>query len=169
MWNKDKKLFELLNIHYNLEQAAANMYTGLATRAAKEGYNNTALFFKKMASDKINAHLSRMYDYFDRVDEIITINQYSLPKHTVESDVKAMVNEALEMELQIRKHINYIAEYALSKKDFETFEFLQWFVKDGITDVKDVDDIKTFFELGTSPLQIENAIFRKLNESENEE
>ncbi len=166
MWNKDKKMFELLNTHYNLEQAAANMYTGIATRAQKEGYDNTSKFFKKLSDDKIKAHLPRMYDYFNSVDELITINKYSVPKHLNDKDVKAMVKEALDNELQIRKHVTYIVEYALSIKDFETFEFLQWFVKDAIKDVKDIDDINTYFELGTSPLQIERAIGNKLTNDE---
>lgn len=166
MWNKDKKMFELLNIHYNLEQAAANMYTGIATRAQKEGYDNLSKFFAKLSHDKVSAHLTRIYDYFNSVDQIITINQYSIPKHTTDTDVKEMVKEALNNELQIRKHVTYLVEYALSIKDFESYEFLQWFVKDAIKDTKDVDDINTFFELGTSPLQIERAISNKLNKDE---
>ena len=155
MWNKDEKMIELLNTHYNLELAAANMYIHFSTVANKLGYTYTSEFLKGMADDKIEAHLSRLFNYFTDLDLEIKINQNSLPR----------TKEMLSFELYLRKHINYIADYALSIKDYESFEFIQWFVKDAIKDVGDMDDVLTYIDTpNSSMLTIENSIRRKMKE-----
>lgn len=165
MWNKDPKIIELLNNHYNFELAAANMYVHFSTIANKLGYTYTSEFLKSMADDKINAHLSRIYKYFTDLDLEIKINQNSIPKSSESKTVHEMVKEMLGYELYLRKHVNYIAEYALSIKDYESFEFIQWFIRDAIKDVGDMDDVLTYIDTpNSSMLTIENSIRRKLKE-----
>lgn len=165
MWNKDEKMIELLNTQYNLELAAANMYIHFSTVANKLGYTYTSEFLKGMADDKIEAHLSRLFNYFTDLDLEIKINQNSLPRTSESKTVHEMVKEMLSFELYLRKHINYIADYALSIKDYESFEFIQWFVKDAIKDVGDMDDVLTYIDTpNSSMLTIENSIRRKMKE-----
>lgn len=167
MWNKDKKIFELLNIHYNLELGASNAYKSFATTAKKWGYDYLSDFMSKMADDKTKAHLPRIFEYFRMLDEEIKVNQYSIPKQSEASNVKQLINEMINVELQIRKHVNYIADYALQIKDYESFEFLQWFIKDAIKDVHDIADVKTYIEAeNATHLTIETAIHRKTKELE---
>lgn len=170
MWNKDKKMFELLNIHYNLELGAANAYKSFSTTAKKLGYDYLSDFANKMSDDKISAHLTRLFAYFRSLDEEIKINQYSLPKNTDFNDVKSIVQEMVNIESQIRKHVNYIADYALQIKDYETFECLQWFIKDAIKDLEDINDVLTYVEASNAThLAIENAIRVKIGHMDEEE
>lgn len=170
MWNKDKKLFELLNIHYNLEQAACNAYMNYSSKANIEGYVYTAKFFRKLANDKINAHLPRLFDFFSSLSQELVINQYSLPKQIEFKSIHDLVKETLNNELHIRKHINYISEYALSIKDLETFNELQWFIKDAIKDVNDVSDILNYFDAANSNmLSIESMVRTWLKDNDEDE
>ncbi|MDE5553425.1 MAG: hypothetical protein K2I67_02650 [Malacoplasma sp.] len=165
MWKKDKKIFELLNIHYNLELGASNAYKNFATTAKKWGYDYLSEFMSKMGNDKTEAHLPRIFEYFRLLDEEIKINQYSIPKQSEATNVKQLIEEMINIELQIRKHVNYIADYALQIKDYETFECLQWFIKDAIKDVHDISDVQTYVNAeNATQLNIETAIHRKIKE-----
>lgn len=168
MWNKDEKLMELLNTHYNLELAAANMYNTFSALANKLGYTYTSKFLSNMAKDKIEAHLSRIFNYFIDLDLELKINNFSLPKASDAKTVHEMVKEMLNYELYLRKHVAYIADQALALKDYETFEFIQWFVRDAIKDVGDLDDVLTYIDTPNSNmLTVEGHIRRKIKE-ENE-
>lgn len=165
MWNKDEKIVELLNTHYNLELAAANMYIHYSSVANKLGYTYTSEFLKGVADDKIEAHLSRIYDYFTDLDLEIKVNQNSIPRSYDSKTVHDIFKEMLNYELYLRKHIHHIADYALSIKDYETFEFIQWFIRDAIKDVGDIDDVLTYVDTpNSSMLTIETSIRRKTKE-----
>lgn len=165
MWNKEPKIMELINNHYNLELAAANMYTNFASRASKLGFKYTAQFFKKMASDKIEAHLTRIYDYLTSLEEEVKITQFSIPKENTKDSVKELVKEALEYEKYLRKHVHYVTEQILAAKDYESFEFIQWYIKDAIKDINDVNQVLSIFEAPSANcLSIENAVRKILKD-----
>lgn len=168
MFKKDKEIINILNYYYNLELQAANMYTSYSTIYNKIGYAYVAKFVKKLANDKIEAHLSRVYNFFLSIECEITINEYSIPKkHLHISDPKKMIEDILNNELELRKNISNIADVMLTKKDYESFEFFQWFIKDAIKDINDVSDILSYFESANANLlSIEAAARHKIDSEE---
>lgn len=166
IWNKDPKMVELFIKHYNLELRASNLYYNCATVVKKLGYDNLSKFFSTLAKDKQSAHMLRILDFFIRLDlEMLTL-PISVPERIQNQTVQEVVNQALSMELTIRKHVSEMCEYAMQIRDFESFEALQWFVKDAIEDLSDVDDIATYVNsTNATLLSIENAVRRK-NKSE---
>lgn len=170
MFKKDEKIINILNDYYNLELQAANTYLNYSTIAAKSGFVYVAKFIKKLSDDKIQAHLSRIYDYFININSEINITEFSIPKK-IESNItmKDLIQKMLENEFELRKIINDIADFLLAKKDFESFEFIQWFIKDSIKDINDVADILTYFESDNANLlSIESATRHKLDSDEEE-
>ena len=162
MWDKDEKMIELINTHYNLELCSHNMYIELASRLHLMGHLYASEFLKKLAKDKIGPHMDRIYGYFTSLDLQITVNQHSLPKEAIDSyDISEIFKAVLDNEILLRKHVKYLVNFALSVKDYESFEFLQWFVKDAIKDINDVKDIIGYIEAGgDNKLSIE-AMIRK--------
>lgn len=171
MFDKDKKMIELLNLHYNKELAASNLYVNFATLANKASHPNVAKFMKKLADDKIDAHLSRIYKYFWKLGIELKVDQFSVPTNAyATSSVEAMVKKMFDNEMDIRKNTLMIADYALAIKDYETFEFIQWFVKDAIKDISDVDSIVNLFkDNAKSSILIELAVKEILDEDDDDD
>lgn len=162
IWNKDPKMIELFVKHYNLELRASNLYFNCATIAKKLGYDNLSIFFVNLASDKQKSHMIRILDFFIKLDIEMPTLTISVPDRIQNQNVQEIVNQAMSMELTIRKHINEMCQYALEINDYESFQRLQWFVKDAIEDLSDVDDISTYVNSPNATLlSIETAVRRK--------
>ncbi|MEG2198517.1 MAG: ferritin-like domain-containing protein [Malacoplasma sp.] len=165
MFKKEIEIINILNDYYNLELQAANMYLNYSTVINKLGYVHVAKFVKNLADDKLEAHLSRIYDYFISISNEIIINEYAIPKkHAGDLSAKELIKNMLNNELELRNIINNLADFLLTKKDYESFEFIQWFVKDSIKDINDVSDVLNYFESPNSNLlSIEAATRHKID------
>lgn len=162
LWNKDEKIIKMLIKHYNLELKASNFYTHIGTIYKSMDFENVGKFYLELANDKVTSHLPRILDYFLNLDLEMPIGSESIPEAVTNKDVKHLTDLALKMELELRKHVGEICEYALNIKDYETFEMIQWFVKDAIKDLADINDIATFINApNANLLTIENAAYRK--------
>ncbi len=168
LWNKDEKIVKLLEEHYNLELKAANMYINIATLCKKKGYEYVASFFIDLSKDKHEAHLSRILEYFLSLDLELSINNQSIAETCKsENTISELVEKSINMELQIRSKISEICDLCLTIKDYETFERMQWFVKDALKDLQDVDDISTYVNSPDATLlSIETAVSKKLKHKE---
>lgn len=166
IWKKHPQIIDMLNSHYNLELKASNLYFNMATVFKSLGYEQVCLFFVTLAKDKQKSHMARILDYFTNLDQQIYTTIDSIPEKIQSKNVVELINIALSMEIKIRENVKLICQECLKHSDFETFEFIQWFVKDAIKDLQDVDDIATYIKApGASLLTIENAARRK-NKSE---
>lgn len=145
---KDKKIINKLINLYNLELDAHNHYMCYASILDKIGVNNIAKFVKKLASDKTEAHITRIYDYLVFFREPLEINLSNVKTNILETvnkeksirnNVFLILSEVLKNELKNREHVNELADFALNSKDYETFEFIQWFVKDYVKDIREIE------------------------------
>lgn len=161
MWDKNPKIMELVNIHYNIELSSFSLYTELASRLKKIGYTYAAEFVTQLANDKANPHMTKIHNFLTNFDEEIVINEHSLPKKYETSNALDILNVVLKNELYLRKHTHYVTKTALSNYDFETFEFMQWFVKDAIKDINDVKDIIDILEHSNSNPNTAESMIRK--------
>lgn len=144
IWNKDEKIMELVAKHYNIELKASNTYFYLATVAKKLGYDNVSCFFINMGTDKQDAHMPRLVDYLMKMDHVLRIGHISLPEVANINSIKDIMDLAIATESRVRESVRQVAEVAFLAKDFETFEMLQWFVKDSIEDLEEINDLATY-------------------------
>lgn len=171
MFNKDKKMVDLINQHYSLEQFASNVYNYFSSIANKNGYTNIAKFMHTLANDKVKAHMPRVYKYILDLNEELKITQnIDFPSISSTNDIGELLRKMSLLEFEIRKNVQAIVEYALSVKDYETFDFIQWFINDCI---KDINDLNRFVDLFDDPIKsrmlIESAareILEDLEEAE---
>ena len=162
IWNKNPQMVKMLNRHYNLELKAANLYVNFASIAKGLGYEYLSRFFYTMSKDKIENHLSRILDYFLKLDLELTISPESIPPVLEVKTIQELAKTALNAESSIRNYIGQIANYALEIKDHETYQQIGWFVNDAIEDLGDIDDINTYINTpNANLLSIETAVRRK--------
>ncbi|BAC44085.1 ferritin-like protein Rsg [Malacoplasma penetrans HF-2] len=167
VFNKDERIMDLVSKHYNVELCAANLYFHLATVSKALGYDNVAAFFVKMGSDKQSAHMSRLVKYMMKVDSILKINQISVPELVSFETIQEVLDAALKMESKVRESVKNVTEISLLAKDFETFERMQWFVKDSIEDLEEISDVWTYVHSpNVNLINIENIVGKKLKKSE---
>lgn len=144
IWNKEEKIMELVAKHYNIELKASNTYFHLATVAKNLGYDNVSSFFIKMGRDKQEAHMPRLIDYLMKLDHVLRIGTISVPEIINVNSIKDVMDLAVSTEAKVRESVKQVAEVAFLARDFETFEMLQWFVKDSIEDLEEVSDLATY-------------------------
>lgn len=167
IFNKDARIMELVSKHYNVELCASNTYFHLATVSKELGYDNVAAFFIKMGTDKQTAHMTRLINYLMRVDSTLTINQISVPEIPSCKTIQEVLDVALKTESKVRESVKHATEIALVAKDFETFERMQWFVKDSINDLEEISDIWTYVHApNVNLINIETIVASKMEEKE---
>ncbi|MDE5952567.1 MAG: hypothetical protein K2J02_00325 [Malacoplasma sp.] len=170
IWNKDERIMELVVKHYNVELKASNTYSYLATVAKSLGYDNVASYLVNMASDKLTAHLPRLSGYLMQVDYILKISQLSIPESFgFLTTIQDVLNAAVKTEQKVRESVAQVTEISLSAKDFETFERMQWFVRDSIEDLEEISDLATY---ASSPnvnmINIESIALSRMNKEKKE-
>ncbi|MGL4617262.1 MAG: ferritin-like domain-containing protein [Mycoplasmoidaceae bacterium] len=147
---KDKKIIDKLNNLYNVELDAHNNYMYYASIIDKLGVDNIAKFVKKLANDKTEAHITRIYDFLVFFKETLEINLTKIKtdilqninkEKSIRKNVIFIMSEILKKELKNREVVNELAEFALNNKDYETFEFIQWFIKDYVKDISELEKL----------------------------
>ncbi|MGL5640089.1 MAG: ferritin-like domain-containing protein [Mycoplasmoidaceae bacterium] len=150
---KDKKIIDKLINLYNVELDAHNHYMYYASILDKIGVDNISKFVKNLANDKTQAHITRTYDFLVFFKETLEINLTKIKtdifeivnkEKSIRKNVIFILNEVLKNEIKNREIVHELAEFALNNKDYETFEFIQWFIKDY---VKDISEIEKLIEL----------------------
>ena len=170
VWKKDERIMELVVKHYNVELKASNTYSHLATVAKKLGYDNVASFLLKMANDKLTAHLPRLIDYLMQVDHVLTVNQLSLGEnYGLTNTIQGVLEAAVKVEEKVRESVAHVTEASLSSRDFETFERMQWFVRDSIEDLEEVSDLSTYANAANvNMINIESIAPARMNKEKKE-
>ncbi|MDE5949821.1 MAG: hypothetical protein K2G54_03010, partial [Malacoplasma sp.] len=141
-----------------------------ATVAKSLGYDNVASYLVNMASDKLTAHLPRLSGYLMQVDYILKISQLSIPESFgFLTTIQDVLNAAVKTEQKVRESVAQVTEISLSAKDFETFERMQWFVRDSIEDLEEISDLATY---ASSPnvnmINIESIALSRMNKEKKE-
>lgn len=83
-------------------------------------------------------------------------------------DPKALILDVYNHENKVRDHVKDIAKLSLAENDYETFYFLQWYIRDGLKDLTEVDDVVKLFDSSNDKLQIEKAIKEMVEKEESE-
>ncbi|SIO16622.1 ferritin [Sulfurivirga caldicuralii] len=119
-------IYQLLNRQVTEEQIAAYKYLQMAAWAEKEGLEGAARFFR-IHSQEEEAHRDRLFDYLNECDQEVILGDIPAPKHDY-AHLLEVVEAAYEHEKNVTRMIKNIAEKSFAEQDFQTFNFIQWFV-----------------------------------------
>ncbi len=121
-----KKLISKLNYQIGLEQAASQVYLGMAIWCEENSLSGAAAFFYGQ-SDEERSHMMKIVRYVNSSGGTASVGSAEAPSVKFKS-LKAVVSGSLKNEQMVTASVQKITTLALSEKDYETFNFLQWFV-----------------------------------------
>ena len=120
------QMVKKLNDQLNLEFYSSNLYLQMSAWCDDQNFPSFGKFLRDHAGEE-RQHMKRLFDYVLDCGSLALIGKIAAP----ESEYKSLLDvfkAAYQHELKITKEINELVDYALTQKDFSTFNFLQWYV-----------------------------------------
>ncbi len=135
----NKKIAELINEQINKEFYSAYLYLDFANFLADEGLDGFANWYEIQAQEeRDHAMLLRKY----LIDNGIKVTLELIEKPNKDfKEVMDVLKAGLEHEKYVTSLINNIYHEAFSLKDYQTMQFLDWFIKEQLEEEKNADDL----------------------------
>lgn len=115
-----------INYQIKLEEESSRLYLAMASWADTNGFPGTAAFLYKH-SDEEREHQMRFIKYLNERGGHALCASLEEPLGEY-SDLKEVFEQIFDHEQMITKAINAVYELAFNEKDFNTCQFLQWFL-----------------------------------------
>ncbi len=117
-----------LNDQLNLEFYSSNLYLQMSAWCDDQNFPSFGKFLRDHAGEE-RKHMERLFDYVLDCGSLALIGKIDAPEAKYKS-LLDVFKAAYQHELTITKAINSLVDYALTQKDFSTFNFLQWYVSE---------------------------------------
>jgi len=154
------RFVERLNEQIAYEFAASQQYVANAVHYESEALPRLAAFFYAQALEERN-HAMMMVRYLLDSDVDVTIPGVAAPESSF-GDVVAPVALALAQEKRVSDQIAALVGIAREEGDFQSEQFMQWFLKEQVEEVSSMNDLLTIAErLADRPMDIEDWLARE--------
>lgn len=155
-----KKLQEVLNNQIKNEEHSSRIYLAMASWCETQGYEGAAAFLYAQA-DEEKMHMLKLIHYLNDRGGHATMQALDAPNEQYDG-LKPLFEKVLAHEEFITKEINKCYEAALDEKDYNTAQFLQWYVEEQIEEESTmnsiIDKIKLAGDSKGGLLQIDMAL-----------
>ncbi len=121
-----KKIEDICNRQVEREGYSSSLYIAMASWAENNGYPGIALWLYSQAEEE-KLHMLKFIKYINERGGKATIPAFKKPVAEYKS-VENVFTEVLKHEEFVTDSINEIVGLTLEEKDFNTHNFLQWFV-----------------------------------------
>ncbi len=108
------------------EAYASQYYLSMSSWLEKKGLRGSAGFMLEQSQEE-REHMMRMFKYVNEAGGHAKVSALKEPPYTYKS-ISQIFELALEHEIHVTQAINQLVDLALNKKDYGTFNFLQWYV-----------------------------------------
>ena len=155
-----KSFADALNEQISNEFAASQQYIGAAVYYDTETLPRLAAFFYRQAVEERN-HAMIMVQYLLDTDEEVRIPDIK-SQQTRYDDVAGPIKMALEQEKRVTDEINALFRLARESGDYSAEEFLMWFIKEQVEEVRSMNDLLNVCEKANgNVLMIEDFLSRE--------
>jgi ferritin len=156
----DKSFADAVNEQIANEFAASQQYIAAAVWYDDQTLPRLAAFFYRQAVEERN-HALMMVQYMLDTGQPVAIPGVDAPE-TAFKDIVAPVSMALEQEKRVTDEINDLFRLARETGDFQGEQFMQWFVKEQVEEVKTMTDLHAIVERAKDdPLHGEEYLARE--------
>jgi ferritin len=121
-----KKVEDICNRQVEREGYSSNLYLSMASWAEVNGFGGIAQWLYAQAEEE-KGHMLKFVKYINGRGGKTNIPAFKKPPDVFKS-IEEMFREVLKHEQYITASINDIVELTLAEKDYNTYNFLQWFV-----------------------------------------
>jgi bacterioferritin B len=154
------KFADALNEQISNEFAASQQYIGAAVYYDTETLPRLAAFFYRQAVEERN-HAMIMVQYLLDTDEEVRIPDIK-SQQTTYDDVPGPIKMALDQEKRVTDEINALFKLARESGDYAAEEFLMWFIKEQVEEVRSMNDLLNVCEKANgNVLLIEDFLSRE--------
>jgi ferritin len=126
----NKKIEDICNRQVEREGYSSNLYLAMASWAETEGYSGIASWLYAQA-DEERMHMLKFIKYINERGGKAIMPAIKKPGAVYKS-VEQIFDEVLKHEEFVTASINEIVALTLEEKDFNTHNFLQWFVMEQV-------------------------------------
>ena len=142
------------------EFSASQQYVAVALHYDAETLPRLAAFFYAQAVEERN-HAMMMLQYLLDAGEAVAVPGAAIPT-TGFADVVEPVRIALEQERKVSDQIAGLAGVAREGGDYQSEQFMQWFLKEQVEEVATMSDLLRVVERGRdNPLLVEEHLARE--------
>lgn len=125
-----KKIEDICNRQVEREGYSSNLYLAMASWAEVNGYSGIAAWMFSQ-SDEERVHMLKFIKYINERGGTAIMPSFQKPPFEFKGIVE-LFKEVLKHEEFITASINEIVSLTLDEKDFNTHNFLQWFVMEQV-------------------------------------
>lgn len=122
------EVIELLNSQIAKEMYASNLYLSMGGWCFKNRFDGAGEFLLQHAEEE-SEHAKKLINYLHETDSTLEIQAIQKPENNFKS-LLDVFEKTYEHEISVTKSINDLVEFTLNKKDYSTFNFLQWYVSE---------------------------------------
>lgn len=135
----NNKIEELCNRQVEREGYSSNLYLAMAGWAENNGFQGVASWLYAQA-DEEKEHMLRFVRYINERGGKAIIPAFKKPPAEFKN-LRELFNDVLKHEQFITASINEIYEATLKEKDYNTGNFLQWFIAEQVEEEASVQAI----------------------------
>jgi ferritin len=149
-----------LNEQIGHEFAAHQQYVAIAVHYDAETLPRLAAFFYAQAMEE-RSHAMMMVQYLMDSEAEVVIPGTEAPRSSF-ADIVEPVRTALDQEKRVTEQINGLAALARETGDFQSEQFLGWFLKEQVEEVAAMSDLLRVVERAKDdPLRAEDYLARE--------
>ena len=155
-----ERFVDALNAQIGREFAAAHQYVAIGAHYAATTFPQLSAFFYRQADDE-RGHAMRMVNYLLDRDAKVDFGEIPEPR-TDFPDHVAPISAALDQERQVTVQIHELFEIARETRDFQSEQFLQWFLEEQVEEEAGMNDLLAVAERTRQiPMLLEDYLARE--------
>ena len=151
---------QALNKQMMEEATQAQAYIALGSWAEVNNYRGIADFFYKHSAEERN-HMFKFLAYINESGGEAKIEAIPAPRDNPVS-LETCIEDVWQHELENTKKIYALVDQAMAERDWATFNFLQWFVKEQIEEEALINNLRDKFALASKD-KADNQNFYELD------
>ena len=154
-----ERLVEALNAQIGREFAAAHQYVAIGAFYAGQTFPQLSAFFYRQAEEE-REHAMKMVNFVLDRDAKVDFGAIAQPRADFPDHV-APISAALDQERKVTVDISALFEIARESRDFQSEQFLHWFLEEQVEEESSMSDLLTVAERTRSiPMLLEEYLAR---------
>ncbi len=149
-----------LNEQVGREFAAAHQYVSIGTYYEDQTFPRLAHFFYEQAEEE-RGHAMKMVKYMLDTNAPVELGAITAPTNHFQSHVEP-IKAALEQERKVTVHISELFEIARETKDYQSEQFIEWFLDEQVEEEATMQDLLQVAERTRDiPMLLEEYVARE--------
>jgi ferritin len=147
-----QKVADRLNLQIKYEFYSYWLYLQMAFKLETMGLKTFAQWFTEQAAEE-QTHGMKIAKYLLDQDAEVKLLDLEEPPNDWPS-VEAIVQNAVDHEIQVTQNINECVDFAIEAKDHATNNFLKWFVDEQVEEVATAKELLGLVKMAGTPDQL---------------